>query len=79
MFENLIGHWRYRQIIGSNEAERMRPKDSEVERLLGCNTKIGELCGWRPQYDLSAGLQQTIAWFSRPENLARYKSEIYNI
>ncbi len=65
--------------IISNEVERLRPVNSEVERLLGCNAKIRELCGWRPRHTLAEGLRQTIAWFRCPANLARYKSEIYNI
>ena len=65
--------------IISNESERMRPAKSEVERLLGCNARIKRLCGWQPAYTLAQGLEQTIAWFRCPENLARYKSEIYNL
>ena len=59
--------------------ERLRPEKSEVERLLGSATKIKSLTDWSPKYDLAAGLAETIAWFKRPEHLARYKSELYNI
>ena len=59
--------------------ERIRPEKSEVERLLGSAAKIKSLTDWTPKYDLAAGLAETIAWFKRPEHLARYKAELYNI
>lgn len=58
---------------------RLRPQKSEVERLLGSNEKIRRLTGWQPRHTLESGLEKTIDWFSRPENLARYKADIYNI
>ena len=33
---------------------------------------------WRPQFSLADGLKETIEWFSNPENLAKYKYDIYN-
>jgi len=58
---------------------RLRPEKSEVERLLGAADKIKSLTRWQPQYDLQEGLTQTIEWFSKPENLSRYKADIYNV
>ena len=60
------------------DPERLRPGKSEVRRLLGCNDKIRRLTGWEPQVDLRTGLSRTIQWFSDPENLKMYKSNIYN-
>ncbi len=65
--------------IVSDEPERMRPANSEVERLLGSNARIGDLTGWSPSHNLAQGLAKTIAWFKNPANLAQYKSDIYNI
>lgn len=62
-----------------SEEQRMRPDASEVFRLIGDNSKIQSLSTWRPTYDLSAGLRDTVEWFRLPENLARYKAGIYNI
>lgn len=59
------------------DEERLRPEKSEVNRLLGDNTKIKELTNWSPRYTLEQGLRETIAWMER--NLARYKTDIYNI
>src|SRR5690606_36020879 len=60
------------------DAERTRPKNSEVERLFGSNEKLRSLTGWSPHYDLGSGLAETIAWFRVPQNLTRYKTGIYN-
>lgn len=63
--------------------ERMRPAKSEVERLWADNRKAQERLGWTPAYagrdGFRRGLEETIAWFTDPANLARYKSDIYNL
>jgi len=61
------------------DSQRVRPKDSEVERLLGSNAKLRALTGWQPRYSLSQGLTETIAWLREPANLSRYKSWLYNL
>ena len=58
---------------------RLRPSGSEVFRLCGDNTLITSLTDWRPRYDLEAGLRETVEWFTKPENLDKYKSGIYNV
>ncbi|MDE6556956.1 MAG: NAD-dependent 4,6-dehydratase LegB [Duncaniella sp.] len=58
---------------------RLRPAGSEVFRLCGDNTLITTLTDWRPTHSLEDGLRKTIDWFTRPENLARYKAGIYNV
>lgn len=60
------------------DPERLRPGKSEVFRLCGDNTLISELTGWHPCYSLHEGLKATIDWFVEPENLAKYKTDIYN-
>lgn len=57
---------------------RLRPAGSEVFRLCGDNTLITTLTDWRPEYDLRRGLTATVEWFRDPENLKRYKPDIYN-
>jgi dTDP-glucose 4,6-dehydratase len=65
------------------DEQRLRPDKSEVERLWASNDKARELLGWQPQYGgldgFRRGLTETVAWFSKPANLASYKSEIYNL
>jgi len=59
--------------------ERLRPEKSEVYRLWCDNRKIRELTGFEPKYSIKEGLEKTIAWFANPENLMKYKSDIYNV
>lgn len=58
---------------------RIRPEKSEVDRLLGDNTKVSALTSWVPKHDFESGLIETIEWFKKPENLKQYKSWLYNI
>ena len=61
------------------EEIRIRPEKSEVKRLFGSNEKIKKLTNWKQKFDFETGLRNTIEWFSDPGNLAKYKSDIYNI
>ena len=61
------------------DEQRIRPYKSEVFRLFCDNTKIEKLTGFKPQVDIQEGLQRTIDWFTQPEQLKEYKSEIYNV
>lgn len=62
---------------------RLRPENSEVERLWADNAKAKQLFGWNPTYGgregFKRGLAETATWLSNPENLATYKSDIYNL
>ncbi len=59
--------------------QRIRPEQSEVQKLIGDNALITSLTGWQPRYDLSEGLKKTVEWFRVRENLDRYKAFLYNI
>lgn len=62
---------------------RIRPAASEVERLYAGIDKADRMLNWQPLYagrdGFKRGLTETIAWFSDPANLARYKHDRYNI
>ncbi|MDA8100053.1 MAG: NAD-dependent 4,6-dehydratase LegB [Nitrospiraceae bacterium] len=62
---------------------RIRPDKSEVERLWADNAKAKRLLGWEPLYGgregFRRGLAETIAWFTKAENLKAYKSHLYNL
>lgn len=71
-------------ILNSNikivsDEKRKRPEKSEVEQLLSDNSKASELLGWKPKFSLEGGIKKTIEWFSKKDNLKRYKSGIYNV
>jgi dTDP-glucose 4,6-dehydratase len=59
------------------EAQRMRPMESEVDRLCAANLLAREVLGWQPQSSLDEGLRRTISWigehreyYNRPERYA---------
>lgn len=56
---------------------RLRPVNSEVERLKCDNRKIMELVDYTPRYTLEQGLAETIEWIVK--NLENYKLKIYNV
>ena len=62
-----------------SDEQRKRPKKSEVFRLWCDNSKIEKLTGFKPQIKINVGLQKTIDWFTRTENLKKYKPNIYNV
>ncbi len=59
------------------EKNRLRPDESEVQRLLCDNTLIKSLTGYEPAYSLEKGLLETIGWIEK--NLAKYKVNLYNV
>lgn len=76
---NLIKEIMNSDVEFVTDEQRLRPKNSEVNRLWCDNTKIKELTGFRPEYDIRRGLEETVKWFSNPENLKKYKADIYNV
>lgn len=61
------------------DEQRIRPGNSEVFRLWCDNSKIRELTGFEPKYGIREGLEKTVEWFTKPENLAKYKPGLYNV
>lgn len=59
------------------EQRRLRPQNSEVNRLLGCNEKIRRLTNWEMRYTFEQGLAETIEFLRR--NMDKYKVDLYNL
>ncbi len=76
---NLIADIMGKEVNFVEDTQRLRPKNSEVFRLWGDNTKIKGLTGFEPEYDIRRGLEETIKWFTCEDNLKKYKSNIYNV
>lgn len=73
-----------KKIMGSDvefitEEQRIRPEKSEVFRLWCDNTKIMKFTGFTPKYSIEDGLRETVSWFTKAENLKKYKTNIYNV
>ena len=65
------------------DEERLRPENSEVERLWASNEKAKKLLGWSPSYagreGLKRGIEKTVQWFTQPGHLSLYKPDMYNV
>jgi len=65
------------------DQERLRPVQSEVERLWADNSKARSVLEWEPLYagrhGFKKGLLETVNWFTHLANLNGYKSQIYNV
>ena len=59
------------------DEQRLRPKNSEVERLLGDNRLLYSLTGFKPLTGIDDGLRETIEYIKH--NLHAYKYAQYNI
>lgn len=61
------------------DEERIRPKNSEVLRLVGDSSKIKKLTNWKPEYHgeegFIKGIKETVEWFKSPTNMAFYKPD----
>jgi len=71
-----------RSLSGTNfnvevDQERIRPQNSEVERLFCDNSKLKEATDWQPSYNLEKGLVETIEFIS--QNISMYKSDLYHV
>ena len=80
-FENI------KRIIGKNisvtkDPNRVRPKMSEVNRLISSNKKAKKILKWKPKYSgkegFLKGLKETVEWFDNSKNLSHYKTKLYN-
>ena len=61
------------------EQQRLRPGNSEVERLLCDNSLITSLTRFKPIVGLEDGLASTLTWLKEPSNLSRYKVDMFNV
>jgi dTDP-glucose 4,6-dehydratase len=66
-----------REVTLELDEDRLRPPESEVERLVADTAKARRLLGWEPAVELDEGLQRTIDWLSG--SLDVYKPSLYNV
>lgn len=70
------------KLIGKNvsiecEEQRLRPENSEVDRLCADNTRAKKLIHWAPKNTLEDGLSQTITWMEH--HLSHYRPQDYAV
>jgi NAD dependent epimerase/dehydratase len=74
---DMVGEVLGRRLEVEHDPSRVRPAQSEVERLISDPALARELTGWEPQYDLREGLAQTIEWIE--SNTTRFRTDHYVI
>jgi NAD dependent epimerase/dehydratase len=80
---SLIAQTMGREVEILTDEARLRPPNSEVDRLWADNAKARALFGWTPAYGglegFKRGLSETATWFLDPANLSGYKVNRYNV
>ena len=59
------------------DKKRVRPKNSEVMRLICGNKKAIQMFGWKPEFSLQQGLKKTINFVQN--HMDYYKPNLYNL
>jgi NAD dependent epimerase/dehydratase len=57
-----VGHLLGKSLYVKTDEQRLRPENSEVDRLCANAVKARDLLGWEPCITLEQGLQQTTDW-----------------
>lgn len=78
-------NYRISKILGIKkkiilDKKRIRPKNSEVDKLISSNKKAKKTLGWKPKYgkkNFNKALVKTINWFKDKKNLEKYSSREY--
>jgi len=66
-----------RDIVVEHDKERVRPAQSEVERLCADNTRARNILGWLPKISLTHGLEETISFIK--SNPGFYDPDKYRV
>jgi dTDP-glucose 4,6-dehydratase len=65
------------------DSQRLRPEKSEVQRLCADNLKAEKLLRWKPCFvgaeGFRIGIEKTVDWFTKPQHLALYTPNCYNL
>ena len=73
----LIGRLMDSPMTVVSEDQRIRPENSEVERLLASNALAASLLKWQPAVGLEEGLRRTIEWVKA--NREKYRPDTYTM
>lgn len=74
---HLIAKLMKTEVEITSDEQRVRPTQSEVERLFCENQKLVKTTNWAPNYSLEKGLTETIEWLTKHQE--QYKSDVYNV
>lgn len=76
---NFVSKYLNKKLIIKEEKVRLRPKNSEVLKLLSKNTKAKKILKWKPVYSgekgFENGLIKTIEWFKKNKDIKNINSK----
>lgn len=73
----IVGEIIGKKLTIKTEKRRVRPTNSEVQRLIGDSRLAREIMGYKPKYTVKAGLKKAVKFFEDKLNL--YQKENYQI
>ena len=73
----MVGRLLGKQLRVEQDAQRLRPPASEVERLVADASLAERLLGWRPSVAFEEGLGQVVDWVRREAH--RYRPDEYAV
>jgi len=73
----MVGGLMGRRLRLVQERRRVRPRRSEVERLVAGTRRAAVLLGWKPTISLEEGLAETLEWFKQPGRTG--KTNLYHV
>jgi len=71
----LIGEFLNRKPEFFQDSGKLRPKKSEVRRLCCDSSRFNSITGWKPNYDLQQGLNETIDFYKQFDDKFNISSE----
>ena len=74
---NKIARFMGSEVSIVSESNRIRPGNSEVDRLMCDNSKLLASTNWKPDYNLEKGLVETIEWIKTNKNY--FKPDRYSV
>lgn len=73
MVEGILG----KKLTVIIDKSRIRPRKSEVGKLICDSRKARRMLGWKCKYTLEGGLEETVGWIR--DHLSFYKTQLYNL
>ncbi len=80
---NIIKNISKKNFKIKTKSNRIRPKKSEVFRLIASNKKAAKILNWKPRFsnktNLKRALITTYEWYKNPNNLKNFYTDDYNL
>ena len=79
MLYSIIVSYLGEDVLIKTSDKRVRPSNSEVDRLMCDNSKLLKHTSWKPKYTLEQGIKEVVEWMKHRDNRTIYKAKFYNV